>query len=77
MPSVTVDIEQKLLNKVSEIAVSRNTTVSDLVRAYLRQLAAREDMSMETRIEKLRAAFDESDAEVGPVTWTREDLHAR
>jgi hypothetical protein len=77
MPNVTVDIEPNVLKKVSKVALDRNTTVSAMVLSYLEQLAAREDIFMEDRIEKLRAAFDADGAEVGPVTWTREDLHAR
>jgi antitoxin component of RelBE/YafQ-DinJ toxin-antitoxin module len=77
MPNVSFDIEQSLLNRLSEVALNRKTTVSAMVRSYLEQLAAREEMPVSDRIEKLRALFDAADAEVGPVTWTREDLHAR
>lgn len=77
MPDLTVQIEQNLLTKVSKVALNRNTTVSAMVCSYLEQLAAREDIPMEDRIEKLRDAFDAGGAEVGPITWTREALHVR
>ncbi len=77
MPNVTVDIEQSLLNRLSRVALDRNTTVPAMVRSYLEQLASQEEMSMSERIEKLRTLMDASDAEVGSVTWTREDLYAR
>ena len=78
MPNVTIDIEQNLLNRVGRLAKDRNTTVSEMVRSYLEQLASREEeMPAEERIEKLRAVFDAGNAEVGPITWNREDLHIR
>ena len=77
MPNITLSIDQSVLRKVKRMAVDRDTTLTAMVREYLEQLAAREEMRIEDRIEKLRAAFDAEDVEVGPITWTREDLHGR
>ncbi len=77
MSNITLAIDDDVLKRVRKLAVERNTTLTALVRAYLEQLAAREDMRIEDRIDRLRKAFDAGGIEVGPVTWSREDLHAR
>jgi predicted transcriptional regulator len=77
MSNITMAIDEEILKRVRKLAVERNTTLTALVREYLEQLAAREDTRTEDRIDRLRKAFDAGNIEVGPVTWTREDLHAR
>ena len=77
MPNVSVDIEESLLNRVTKVASDRKTTVPAMVRSYLERLATGETISTAERIEKLRELMDSSEVEVGPINWTREDLHVR
>ncbi|WP_029031816.1 ribbon-helix-helix protein, CopG family [Salinarimonas rosea] len=80
MTSITVEIDDELLEKVAAHAAARGTTPDGLLRDYLEQLAkgptdADADLeAMRRRIRELRA---QSPLEVGPVTWTRESLYER
>jgi hypothetical protein len=69
-------VEEELLRAARKIALDRNTSVNQLVRDFLEQLVSEQDRRKEAsrRIEEF---WRKSRAEVGPITWTREDLHDR
>jgi hypothetical protein len=77
MPNVTMTIEDELLRKARKLAAARNTTLTALVRGYLRQLALREDHTTNSVIAELKESFDTPGVVVGRRTWKRADLHAR
>ena len=77
MSNVTLNIEEDVLRKARKLAAERNTTLSDLVRDSLRDLALREESRTEQIIAALRDSFDAGEIRVGRRSWTREDLHAR
>jgi hypothetical protein len=70
-------INARILKKARKVAVERDTTVTALVRAYLEQLAAKEDVTTEGVVEELRQSFNRTNFEIGKRTWTREQLHER
>jgi hypothetical protein len=74
--NITLAIDEDLLDRVRVVAAERKTTVNGLVRAYLEQIAMAEDKKsrIQRRIKALRAR---TKFEVGPVTWTRDELHER
>ena len=74
--NLTLAIDEDVLDRVRVIAAERKTTVNGLVRAYLEQVAAAEDKKgqLQRRMKSLRAR---TQFEVGPVTWTRDELHER
>ena len=76
MKNITLAIDEDVLAKVRRIAAEKNTTVNAIVRDHLTQLATREDQS-KAAIEELFRLSDESGAEIGPITWKREDLYER
>ena len=76
MKNITLAIDEDVLAKVRRIAAEKNTTVNAIVRDHLTQLATREDQSKAV-IEELFRLSDESGAEIGPITWKREDLYER
>ncbi|MGE0750650.1 MAG: DUF6364 family protein [Variibacter sp.] len=74
--NLTLAVDEDVLDRVRVIAAERKTTVNGLVRAYLEQVAAADDKKgrFRRRIKALRAR---TRFEVGPVTWTRDELHER
>jgi hypothetical protein len=74
--NITLAIDEELLDRVRVAAAKRKTTVNGLVRAYLEQIATSEDKKsrFQRRIRALRAR---TTFEVGPVTWTRDELYER
>lgn len=74
--NITLSIEEAVLDRVRVIAAQRKTTVNGLVRLYLENLSKADDKAARfaRRIDALRAR---SQFEVGPVTWTRDNLYER
>jgi hypothetical protein len=76
MKNITLAVDEAVLDEVRIYAAKRNTTVNGLVRDFLTRLAEQEDRTVRAR-RRLRELMDRSTLEVGPVTWTRDDLHER
>jgi len=77
MANITMSLDADLIKKVRKLAIERNTTLTALVREYLRRLAAREDERTEEIIDRLLDSWNTPGIVVGPQTWAREDLHER
>jgi hypothetical protein len=77
--NITLSLEDELVKEVRKIAVERDTTLTGLVRSYLRDLAAENAKSGRKRreLEKLEQSFKEIQINVGERTWKREDLYDR
>jgi hypothetical protein len=76
MKNLTLAIDEKVLEKVRRYAARRDTTVNAIVREHLGRIARNDDRAREA-IRELREMSDRSDAEIGPIAWTRDDLYAR
>jgi hypothetical protein len=76
MKNITLAMEDALLDEVRVIAAKKGTTVSGLVRDYLTNLAKLEDRTARAR-QRIRELSEKSTAEVGQITWKREDLYDR
>jgi hypothetical protein len=77
MANVTISIDDDVLKRAKKIAIDRDTSFNGLVRAYVESLVARDQRRRELQIEELDRLFKESTAVVGPITWTRDELHER
>lgn len=76
MRNVTLAIDESLLHEVRRIAADRSTSLNAMIREFLEELAERESKAVRARrriVELCRGAR----AEIGPKTWTRDDLHER
>lgn len=69
-------IDEDVLRAARKTALDRNTSVNQLVREYLAQLAGEAD-GRKTAWARLEELFRTTPVEIGPITWTREDLHER
>ena len=76
MKNITFSIDEDILKAARIYAAANDTTVSALVRDYLARLAAEEDKAARARA-RLIELSQASTAEVGPITWRREDLYER
>jgi hypothetical protein len=77
--NVTLSLDEKLVKQVRKIAVERDTTLTGMVRDYLKQLAEEDARSGRKRreLEALQESFRKYSFKVGPHNWKREDLHER
>ncbi len=76
MKNITLSIDETILDDVRVYAAKRGTTVNALVREYLNSVAKLEDRKDRAR-RRIRELSEKSTAEVGPVSWKREDLYDR
>lgn len=77
MSNITMTLDDEIIKKVKRIAIEKNTTLTGLVRDYLTRIAKREDQRTEDVITQLGKIMNAADAEVGKITWTRDELHER
>ena len=77
--NVTLSLDNDLVREVRKIALERDTTLTGLVRDYLKDLAAEHARSGRKRREReaLERSFRQFQFRVGRKTWNREELHER
>ena len=76
MKNITLAVDENVLEEVRRFAASRNTSVNALVREHLGRIAKNENR-VRRAMQELREMSDRSDAELGPVTWSRDGLYDR
>jgi hypothetical protein len=76
MKNITLAIDEELLREARRIASERNTSVNALVRDYLSELVARKARTKDL-LKRLRKLSKEGGMVVGPITWSRDDIHER
>jgi hypothetical protein len=76
MKNVTIALDESLLREARRIAADRSTTLNAMIREFLQELARRESRAVKAR-SRILDLCRETQAEVGPRTWSREDLHER
>ena len=74
--NVTLTVEDELLREARKVAVDRHTSVNQLVREYLTGLV-REAGGQQAALARMEELFRTTHVEIGPRSWTREDLHER
>jgi hypothetical protein len=77
MANITMSIDKELLKKARKIAVEKETSLTGLIRSYLKELVEREEVLKELAAAELESLFAGSEAVVGKRTWARDDLHVR
>jgi tRNA A-37 threonylcarbamoyl transferase component Bud32 len=74
--NITLAIDETVLAEARRYAHENDTTLNALVRGYLEQIAGNQKR-VKQAMRELREMSDRSTAEVGPITWTRDDLYER
>jgi hypothetical protein len=76
MKNITLSVDEKVLSAVRQHAATHATSVNQLVRDYLAEIAQRENRARNAR-RRLRTLSNRSAAKIGRASWTREELHER
>ena len=76
MKNVTLAIDEALLREARRIAAERSTTLNAMIREFLEELARNESQATRARL-RIAKLCSETSAEVGPRTWSRDELHER
>ena len=76
---VTLSLPDDLVKRVRKIAVDRDTTLTGLVREYLKDLAAKDSTSgrLQREREALQRIFKQFQFDMWKITWKRADLNER
>ncbi len=77
--NITLTLDNDLVKEVRKIASDRDTTLTGLVRGYLKQLAEESANSgrKKRELEALERSFERFQFKLGKKTWKREDLYDR
>ena len=73
--NVTLSIDDEVIERARELAKKRGTSLNQMVRDYLTELAA--DLSPEQLIAELEAHWATSGGNSEGRRWTREEIHER
>ena len=73
--NITLSIDEEIMKKVRKIAIDKNTTLTAMVRDYLTAVAKSDAGVKQERIAALRESTRRHSRDLGPRTWTRDDLY--
>ncbi len=76
MKNVTIALEESLLREARRIAADRSTTLNAMIRGFLEEIARHESRAVKAR-GRIVELCQETHAEVGPRTWSRDEIHER
>ena len=77
MPNITLNVDEETIKKVRKIAVDKNTTLTEMVRGYLRSVAESDLPVKERLVRDLQASFKSLSRDMGKRKWRRDQLHER
>ncbi len=75
--NITLSIDEETVKKVRKIAVDRDTTLTAMVRDYLTSVADSDAVDRKEQVARLMRSVERSSRDMGPRTWTRDDLYDR
>lgn len=76
MKRITISVDEEVLSAVRQHAAAHSTSVNQLVRDYLGEIAQREERTRTAR-RRMRTLSNRSTAKIGRAAWGREQLHER
>lgn len=74
---ITLNIDDEIVKKVRKIAIDKDTTLTAMVRDYLTSIAGSDAATRKADADKLTETLEKVSRDMGPRTWTREDLYDR
>lgn len=72
---LTLNIDDEIAAKVSKIAEARDMTVESMVAEYLTTMVHDTAVERKANADRLMETFDRLSRDMGPRTWTRDDLY--
>ena len=75
--NITLSIDEETVKKVRRIALNKDTTLTAMVRDYLTSVANSDAADRKEQVAKLMRSTERLSRDMGPRTWTRDDLYDR
>ena len=75
MGNITLAVDEEVVKKVRRIALEKDTTLTALIRDYLKQMADSVDARQLQDSETLRKTFGNLSRPMGKRDWKRDDLY--
>lgn len=75
--NITLSVDEEVVKKVRKIAIDKDTTLTAMVREYLELVAKSDAAARREHAAKFRETVDTLSRDMGPRTWTRDDLYNR
>ena len=76
MKNVTIALDESLFREARRIATDRATTLNAMIRKFLEELTERESRAAKAR-RRIVELCRKTQAEVGPRTGSRDEIHER
>lgn len=77
MANLTLALDDELLQDARRVAFERETSLTELIRSYLKDLVAELDLDQEAKARDLMETIRRNSFHVGKINWTRDELHER
>ncbi len=77
MTNLTLALDDALLKDARTVAFERETTLTEMIRGYLKDLVHGWSLGRQAEARRLLDVIDRNSRDIGGVTWNREDLHER
>jgi len=75
--NITLSVEKDVIEKVLKIAIDRDTTLTAMVRDFLRSVAGRDVQEKGRYAQKLSETFMRCSRDMGKRIWKRKELYDR
>ncbi len=77
MSNITLSVDDEIIKKVRKIAIDKNTSLTAMIREFLKSTAERDVVERGLAIKELDKSFAVHSRDMGKRGWTRADLHER
>ena len=77
MENLTLAIDAQLLKDARAVAFERETTLTEMIREYLKELSRGLAIKRRIAARQLIKGMEKNARHFGGITWTREELHER
>ncbi len=75
--NITLNVDESIVKKVRKIAIDRDTTLTAMVRDFLRSLAQGDSLAHDHVQKALDESFSKVSRDMGNHSWNRDSLHDR
>ena len=77
MANLTLALEDSLIKDARRVAFERETTLTEMIRSYLKEVVKDLDAGGEAEAKQLLETIRRNSRHFGKITWTRDELHER
>jgi hypothetical protein len=73
--NITLSVDEAIIKEVRKNALDKNTTLTEMVRKFLRSVAESDLPERERTLRRLETSFRDLSRDKGKRKWKREDFH--